>query len=159
MKFLDALKTVYGPQSSETTPLLNADGTSLLTDREAILKKWAEYVDGVLNRPSSIMMKLSKDYHRWKVKAIKLLSSDKAPGSDAIPAEICKTGGPPVAEKLTVISNYLEKRSHPSNNSRKQQLSTYSKRKGILKSVTLIEVSLYCKSLGRSCNSPTESFV
>ena len=38
-KFFDALKTVYGPQSSGTTPLLNADGTSLLTDKEAILKR------------------------------------------------------------------------------------------------------------------------
>ena len=47
------------------------------------------------------------------VKAIKLLSSSKAPGSDAIPAEIYKTGGLPVAEKLIVISHYVEKRSHP----------------------------------------------
>ena len=53
-KFFDALKTVYGPQSSGTTPLLSADGTSLLTDKEAILKRWAEHFDGVLNRPSSI---------------------------------------------------------------------------------------------------------
>ena len=36
-----------------------------------------------------------------KVKAIKRLSSGKAKGSDAIPAEIYKGGGPPVAEKLT----------------------------------------------------------
>ena len=35
MKFFDVLKTVYGPQSSGTTPLLLiADGTSLLTDNE-----------------------------------------------------------------------------------------------------------------------------
>ena len=53
-KLFDALKTVYGPQSSGTTPLLSADGTSLLTDKEAILKRWAEHFDGVLNRPSSI---------------------------------------------------------------------------------------------------------
>ena len=53
-KFFDALKTVYGPQSSGTTPLLSADGTSLLADKEAILKRWAEHFDGVLNRPSSI---------------------------------------------------------------------------------------------------------
>ena len=53
-KFFDALKTVYGPQSSGTTPILSADGTSLLTDKEAILKRWAEHFDGVLNRPSSI---------------------------------------------------------------------------------------------------------
>ena len=53
-KFFDALKTIYGPQSSGTTPLLSAGGTSLLTDKEAILKRWAEHFDGVLNRPSSI---------------------------------------------------------------------------------------------------------
>ena len=34
-KFFDALKT----QSSGTTPLLSADGTSLLTDKEAMLKR------------------------------------------------------------------------------------------------------------------------
>ena len=53
-KFFDALKTIYGPQSSGTMPLLSADGTSLLTDKEAILKRWAEHFDGVLNQPSSI---------------------------------------------------------------------------------------------------------
>ena len=53
-KFFVALKTVYGSQSSGTTPLLSADRTSLLTDKEAIVKSWAEHFDGVLNRPSSI---------------------------------------------------------------------------------------------------------
>ena len=48
------------------------------------------------------------------VKAIKPLSSDKAPGSDAVPAEIYKAGGLPFVEKLTVISHYVEKRNHPS---------------------------------------------
>ena len=38
-QFFDALKTVYGPKSSGITPLLSADGTSLLTDKEAILKR------------------------------------------------------------------------------------------------------------------------
>ena len=114
-KFFDALKTVYGPQSSGTTPLLSADGTSLLTDKEAILKRWAEHFDGVLNRPSSINDEAINRLPQVKcnplldelptvsetVKAIKLLSSGKAPGSDAIPAEIYKAGGAPVAEKLT----------------------------------------------------------
>ena len=54
MKFFDALKIIYCPQSSGTTPLLSADGTSLLTDKEAILKRWAEHLDGVFNRPPSV---------------------------------------------------------------------------------------------------------
>ena len=41
------------------------------------------------------------------VKAIKLLSSGKAPGSDAIPAGICKAGGPQVAEKLTELVHIM----------------------------------------------------
>ena len=121
------MHSVYGPQSSGTTPLLSADGTSLLTDKEAILKRWAEHFDGVLNRPSSINNEAINRLPQVEcnplldelltvsetVKAMKLLSSGKAPGSDAIPADIYKAGGPPVAEKLTVISHYVEKRSHP----------------------------------------------
>ena len=38
----------------------------------------------------------------------------------------------------------------PLKNSRMQKLSTYSKGKGILTSVTIIEASLYCQLLGRS---------
>ena len=66
-KFFDALKIVYGPQSSGTTPLLSTDGTSLLTDKEAILKRWAEHFDGSLIGHHLSMMKLSTDYHRWNV--------------------------------------------------------------------------------------------
>ena len=53
-KFFDALKTVYGLQSSGTTLYLSADGTSLLNDKEAVLKRWVEHFGGVLYRPSSI---------------------------------------------------------------------------------------------------------
>ena len=35
------------------------------------------------------------------------MSSGKAPGSDAIPAEIYKAGGPPVAEKLTELFHIM----------------------------------------------------
>ena len=128
-KFFDALKKVYGPQSSGTIPLLSADGTSLLTDKEAILKRWTEHFDSVLNRPSSISNEAINRLPQIKcnplldplscstvfetVKAIKLLSSGKAPGSDAIPAEIYKAGGPPAAEKLTVISHYVKKNAIP----------------------------------------------
>ena len=113
--------TIYGPQSSGTTPLLSAVGTSLLTDKEAILKRWAEHFDGVLNQPSSVNDEAINRLPQVEcnplldelptiaetVKAIKLLSSGKAPGSDAIPAEIYKAGGPPVAEKLTELFHIM----------------------------------------------------
>ena len=53
-KFHDALKTIYGPKSSGAITLLSVDGSTLLTDKEAILKRWAEHFNSVLNRPSSI---------------------------------------------------------------------------------------------------------
>ena len=120
-KFFDALKTVNGLQSSGTTPLLSVDGTSILTYKEAVLKRWAEHFDSVLNRPSSInddvinrlpQLECNLQLDEFptvaeRVKAIKLLSSGKAPGSDAIPAEIYKAGGTPVAKKMTELFHMM----------------------------------------------------
>ena len=53
-KFHDTLKTIYGPKSSGATTLLCVDGSPLLTDKEAILKRWAKHLNSVLNRPSSV---------------------------------------------------------------------------------------------------------
>ena len=53
-KIHDALKTIYGPKSSGATTLSSADGSTFLTDKEAILKRWAEHFVSMLNRPSSI---------------------------------------------------------------------------------------------------------
>ena len=85
------------------------------------MKRWAEHFDGVLNRPSSINDETIKRLPQVEcnplldefpnvsetAKAIKLLSSGKAPGSDAIPAEIYKPEGPPVAEQLTELCHIM----------------------------------------------------
>jgi hypothetical protein len=86
------------------------------TEKEAILQRWAEHFD-VLNRPSSIneeaINRLSQvDMNEYlalpptskeTIKAIDLLSSGKAPGSDSIPADVYKAGGPGLVEKLTEL--------------------------------------------------------
>ena len=42
-KVHDTLKTVYDPtKSSAATPLLSADGSTLLTDKGARLERWIE---------------------------------------------------------------------------------------------------------------------
>ena len=162
-KFFDALKTVHGPQSSGTTPLLSADGTSLLTDKETILERWAEHFDSVLNRPSSINDEAINILPQVEcnplldelptvsqtVKAIKLLSSGKAPGSDAISGEIYKAGGPPVAEKLTELFHMMWRKEAIPQESKDATIIHLFKGKGLLKSVTIIESSLYCQLLGR----------
>ena len=50
----DALKTIYGPQSSGTSLLLRAHRTSLLTEKNTILVTRVEHYNSVLNRPSFI---------------------------------------------------------------------------------------------------------
>ncbi|KAI8778447.1 cytochrome P450 2D20 [Biomphalaria glabrata] len=52
--FYHDINEIYGPTKSGSSPLLNADGTILLTEKEEILKRWAEHFEKVLNTPSII---------------------------------------------------------------------------------------------------------
>ena len=53
-KFFDGLEEIYGPTTSGSPPLLSADGSSLITDKDKILERWAQHFDSVLKRPSTI---------------------------------------------------------------------------------------------------------
>ena len=46
----DALKKIYGPKNSGASPLLTADGNTLLSDKDAILERWAEHFNSVLTQ-------------------------------------------------------------------------------------------------------------
>ena len=115
------------PRAQEP-PLFSADGTSLLTDNKAILKRWPKHFVSVLNRSLSINDDAINRLPQVEcnllldefptvaetVTTIKILSSGKAPGLDAIPAEIYYAGGTSCKEDNTVISHHVRKRSHPS---------------------------------------------
>ena len=119
--FYNALKTIYGPQSSGSSPVLSADGNTLYTDREMILKCWAEHFNNVLNQPSSIneaaiarlpqvvpnMSLINTVKEDEVLKATNKLLNGKAPGADAILGEIFKKGGPKLITKLTELFNML----------------------------------------------------
>uniref|UniRef100_A0A8C7Z6H7 Reverse transcriptase domain-containing protein n=1 Tax=Oryzias sinensis TaxID=183150 RepID=A0A8C7Z6H7_9TELE len=112
--FYASLKEVYGPTSSGSSPLLSADGSTLITDKQRILERWAEHFDSILNRPSTINDEAIDRLPQVEVDdsldiqptleevqlAIKQLSSGKAPGADAIPAEVFKEGGVALSGKL-----------------------------------------------------------
>ena len=49
-----ALKMVYGPRSSGATPLLSADRSTLLTDKDAIMGNWVEHFKRLFNRSSAV---------------------------------------------------------------------------------------------------------
>lgn len=53
-QFFGALKTVYGPSKSGSTPLLSADGSTLIKDQEGLRNRWAEHFKTLLNRPSAV---------------------------------------------------------------------------------------------------------
>jgi hypothetical protein len=113
-RFYDAIKEVYGPQSSASSPVYNADETSLLTEKSQILHRWAEHFETVLNRPSQIyndainrppQVSTNQDLDQTPTMAevdlaIKQMSKGKAPGTDEIPAEIYKHAGPNLRAKL-----------------------------------------------------------
>ncbi|BHF63282.1 hypothetical protein SprV_0200627400 [Sparganum proliferum] len=110
-------RTVYGPPTKGTAPLLSADGSTLLTEKTQILQRWAEHFRGVLNRPSAIsdaaidrlpQVETNADLDlppslQETIRAVQQLSSWKAPGSDAIPAEVYKHGGPQLMDYLTAL--------------------------------------------------------
>ncbi|BHF62952.1 hypothetical protein SprV_0200594100 [Sparganum proliferum] len=115
--FFAAIKAVYGPPTKGTVPLLSADGSTLLTEKTQILQRWAEHFRGVLNRPSAIsdaaidrlpQMETNADLDlppslQETIRAVQQLSSGKAPGSDTIPAEVYKHGGPQLMDHLTAL--------------------------------------------------------
>nr|VZI26698.1 unnamed protein product [Spirometra erinaceieuropaei] len=115
--FFSAIKAVYGPPTKGTAPLLSADGSTLLTEKTQILQRWAEHFRGVLNRPSVIsdaaiarlpQVQTNADLDlppslQETIRAVQQLSSGKAPGSDTIPAEVYKHGGPLLMDHLTAL--------------------------------------------------------
>nr|VZH94992.1 unnamed protein product [Spirometra erinaceieuropaei] len=115
--FFSAIKAVYRPPTKGTAPLLSADGSTLLTEKTQILQRWAEHFRGVLNRPSVIseaaiarlpQVATNADLDlppslQETIRAVQQLSSGKAPGSDAIPAEVYKHGGPLLMDHLTAL--------------------------------------------------------
>ena len=96
----DSLKTIYCPLTSGSSPMLSADGTKLITEKNQIVERWAEYFDAEPNRPSSISDPAIQRLLQVTInpeldippseddaaKAIKQMSCGKAPGSDAIHA-------------------------------------------------------------------------
>ncbi|BHF70339.1 hypothetical protein SprV_0301338900 [Sparganum proliferum] len=115
--FFAAIKAVYGAPTKGTAPLLSAEGSTLLTEKTQILQRWAEHFRGVLNRPSAIsdaaidrlpQVETNVDLDlppslQETIRSVQQLSSGKAPGSDAIPAEVYKHGVPQLMDHLTAL--------------------------------------------------------
>ena len=96
--FYSALKTVYGPTSSVSSPLFSPDGNILITDKKKVFERWAEHFSRVLNRLSTINEEAIARLPQVPIKhsladvptvaevekTVKRLSSGKAPSADSI---------------------------------------------------------------------------
>ena len=140
----EGLKAIYGPRANGSSPILKADGTTLLTDRDDILGRWAEHFNSLLNKQSVIsddalegtpqlpmMDDLDVEPNQAEVaKAIKQLSSGKAPGQDGIPAEVYKCGGAHMVTRLTKLFVVFWRKSHVPQDLKDASIIHLYKRKG-----------------------------
>ena len=52
--FYSSLREDYGPVTTASqSPLLSADGTTLMSDKDKVLERWAEHFEHIMNGPSS----------------------------------------------------------------------------------------------------------
>ena len=108
--FYSALKAVYGPTWSGSSPILSARtrrrsssaGRSNSTGYSTVhqpstVKPWQDYEKYQLTKPTEAEV----------TKAIKCPSSGKVSGADSIPAEIYASRGPKLIETLTSLFNSM----------------------------------------------------
>nr|VZI38913.1 unnamed protein product [Spirometra erinaceieuropaei] len=142
--FFSAIKAVYGPPTKGTAPLLSADGNTLLTEKTQILQRWAEHFRSVLNRPSVIsdaaierlpQVETNVDLDlppslQETIRAVQQLSSGKAPGSDAIPAEVYKHGAAQLMDHLTALIQEIWRQGEVPQDFKEATIVHLYKRKG-----------------------------
>ena len=147
-RFYDALKAVYRPQPSGSSPLLSADGSTLLTDKKQILERWADHFNSVLNCPAAINDKAIARLPQLAInqeldappsneevsKAIKQMTSGKAPGPDATPAEVYKMGSETIRSQLTSLFQTMWNQEHLPQELKDAAIVHIYKRKGNCKS-------------------------
>ena len=103
----EALKAVYGPLHQIESPLHSSGGSTLLTDKEAILQRWSEYFEGLFSdqrtAQESSLAKIPQAEVKLEVndppireeirKATMQLKVGKSPGINGVPAEVYQQGG------------------------------------------------------------------
>nr|VZI50136.1 unnamed protein product [Spirometra erinaceieuropaei] len=132
------------PPTKGTAPVFSADDNTLLTEKTQILQRWAEHFRGVLNRPCVISDAANERLPQVEtnvdldlppslqetIRAVQQLSSGKAPGSDASPAEVYKHGGPQSMNHLTALFQELWRKGEVPQDFKDATIVHLYKRKG-----------------------------
>ena len=139
--FYEALKAVYGPSHQIQAPLHSLDGSTMLTDKEAILQRWSEHFKGLLSNQSTlcesslakipkvdVKLELDDPPTREAIKKVTMqLKVDKSSGIDGIPAEVYQHGGEAVLDKLQICSPTVGRKGLYRRTSGMQSLSLCTK--------------------------------
>ena len=127
-QFFRVLRTIYGPTQSWPTPLLSADGSTLIKDQDVLREQWSEHFSNILNRPSSVIATAHDQIPQHPTldeldhlpsdieikKAIHHMNSNGAQGKDGIPAELYKCTGPEAFDVFCdILSNIREEEKMP----------------------------------------------
>nr|VZI24379.1 unnamed protein product [Spirometra erinaceieuropaei] len=102
--YFTAIKAVYGPPTKGTAPLLSADAMGRAFPRRP--QSPHAIFDAAIGRLPQVETNMDLDLLpslQETIRAVQQLSSGKAPGSDAIPAEVFKHGGPLLMDHLTAL--------------------------------------------------------
>ena len=112
--FYEAIKIAYGPRQNTNAPLLSEDGRILHKDSNAILERWTEYLNTLLNHQIPSTEEFIEDLPLLPTihdldeiptldevtKACRSLKNGKAAGPDGLPGEVFKYADPTVIESL-----------------------------------------------------------
>ena len=142
--FYDGINQIYGPRKSSTSPMLSADGTSLLADKTAILERWKEHFDSLLKCPSSVsdesILRIPDRLTLHGLDdpptfdeiqdAIGSMKNNKSPGMDGIPAEVYKHGGPALTDELHKLFSLIWTRESVPQEFKDSNILPIYKRKG-----------------------------
>ena len=119
--FFEALKARHGPSHQIQAPLRSADGSTLLTDKDAIMLRWSEHFSSHFSSlfsdkrkvEESSLLRIPQAEVKTELddlpmleevkKAVHQMNPGKSPGIDRIPAEVYQYGG----EKATVCLHDL----------------------------------------------------
>ena len=105
--FYEALTAACEPSHQIQAPLRSLDGSTLLTDKEAILQRWSEHFEGLFSDQRTVQepplakipqvnvkLELDDPPTREEIKkATMQLKVGKLPGIDGIPAEVLSARG------------------------------------------------------------------
>lgn len=114
-RFFESLSTVFGPKPKKVAPILSKDKTQRLTEQKDVLARWAEhfqdvlnpnaqttdllYIDALQSLPTVEDLAEPPSFEEYMA-ALKRMKNAKTPGTDSLPSEIYKYGGPHINNRL-----------------------------------------------------------